>query len=72
MSRCYVRDTHPLLWFLAGDKRLGREALRILEADDATLIVPATVVVNPKDDHHLASRMDHLGITMAYAAADRR
>jgi PIN domain nuclease of toxin-antitoxin system len=37
-------DTHALLWFQAGDRRLSRAARRAIEADDAELVVSAATV----------------------------
>jgi PIN domain nuclease of toxin-antitoxin system len=37
-------DTHALLWFAAGDRRLSRAARRAMEADDAGLLVSAASV----------------------------
>lgn len=37
-------DTHALLWFQAGDRRLSRTARQAMEADDAELLVSAATV----------------------------
>ena len=37
-------DTHALLWFQAGDRRLSQTARRAIEADDAELLVSAATV----------------------------
>lgn len=37
-------DTHALLWFQAGDRRLSRAARRAIEADGADLVVSAASV----------------------------
>ena len=37
-------DTHALLWFQAGDRRLGKAARRAMEADDAELLISAATV----------------------------
>jgi PIN domain nuclease of toxin-antitoxin system len=37
-------DTHALLWFQAGDRRLSRAARRAIEADDAELVLSAASV----------------------------
>ncbi|PYR16816.1 MAG: PIN domain nuclease [Acidobacteria bacterium] len=37
-------DTHALLWFQAGDRRLSRAARRAIEADGAELVVSAATV----------------------------
>lgn len=44
----YVVDTHPLLWYLAADERIGDDAKRILEraeAGEINIIVPAIVLI---------------------------
>ena len=37
-------DTHTLLWFQGGDRRLSRAARRAIEADEAELVVSAATV----------------------------
>ena len=37
-------DTHALLWFQSGDRRLSRSARRAIEAEDAELVVSAATV----------------------------
>jgi PIN domain nuclease of toxin-antitoxin system len=37
-------DTHTLLWFQSGDRRLSRAARQAIEADDAVLFVSAASV----------------------------
>jgi PIN domain nuclease of toxin-antitoxin system len=37
-------DTHALLWFQAGDRRLSRAARRAIEADDAERLISAASV----------------------------
>jgi PIN domain nuclease of toxin-antitoxin system len=37
-------DTHALLWFQGGDRRLSRTARRAMEADDAQLVISAAAV----------------------------
>ena len=37
-------DTHALLWFQAGDRRLSRTARRAMEADGAELVISAATV----------------------------
>ncbi len=44
----YVVDTHALIWFLEGSRRLGREAERVLRDPDAALILPAIVLAEAK------------------------
>jgi PIN domain nuclease of toxin-antitoxin system len=43
----YVIDTHSLIWFLTGDKNLGKNALKILEDADKgvhIIIIPTIVL----------------------------
>ena len=42
--KSYIVDTHVLLWFLAGDKRLSQTVKSILESFRGTLILPATAL----------------------------
>lgn len=37
-------DTHALLWFHDGDRRLSRKASRLMEAPDAALVISAASV----------------------------
>ncbi len=37
----YVIDTHALIWFLEGNKRLGTQAQAILSHLDSQLVLPA-------------------------------
>lgn len=37
-------DTHALIWFQAGDRRLSKAARRAIEADDAELLISAATV----------------------------
>ena len=41
MAAEYVVDAHTLVWFFAGNQKLGLAARRILENPSATLILPA-------------------------------
>lgn len=43
----YVADTHPLMWFLTGDDRLGKKAKKIfIKADkgETSIVVPTIVL----------------------------
>ena len=43
----YVTDTHGLIWYLTGDKKLGKKALNLFEKADeggVTIIVPSIVL----------------------------
>jgi PIN domain nuclease of toxin-antitoxin system len=37
-------DTHAFLWFVTGDERLSRRARRLMEAEDAELLLSTAVV----------------------------
>lgn len=37
-------DTHALIWFQSGDRRLSKAARRAIEADDAELLISAATV----------------------------
>jgi len=49
----YVLDTHALVWYLAQDPRLGREARKVLDDENNLLIVPVIVLAEAK---YIASR----------------
>ncbi len=43
----YVTDTHSFLWYLSGDKRLGKGAKSVFdkaENGDATIVIPTIVL----------------------------
>lgn len=40
MASSFVLDTHALLWYLEGNRRLGRQARKIIAAPNSHLIVP--------------------------------
>lgn len=43
-----VTDTHALLWFLSGDKKLGKQAasyLKAVEAGNVRLVIPIVVMM---------------------------
>lgn len=44
----YLLDTHPLVWFLEANKRLGQRAKSILSQADAELVIPAIVLAESK------------------------
>ena len=44
MPSKYVVDTHAIVWFNAGDPRLGPNAKRILSNPDSELILPFTAL----------------------------
>lgn len=46
--KTFVVDTHALVWFLAGDSRLGQQAGQILRDPNVRLIVPVIVLAEIK------------------------
>jgi PIN domain nuclease of toxin-antitoxin system len=44
MASSFVLDTHALLWFLEGNRRLGNRARRAIAAPENHLIVPVIVL----------------------------
>ena len=44
MGSKYVVDTHAMVWFIAGDSRLGPNAKQILSNPDSELILPITAI----------------------------
>lgn len=44
----FVIDTHTLVWFLAGDSRLGQQAGQILRDPNVRLIIPVIVLAEIK------------------------
>jgi PIN domain nuclease of toxin-antitoxin system len=40
MASSFVLDTHALLWYLEGNRRLGRQARKIIASPESHLIVP--------------------------------
>jgi len=48
----YVIDTHPLLWYVSGDARIGsaaKESIKRAEAGEINIIVPAIVLIEAID-----------------------
>ena len=35
----YIIDTHILLWFIEGDKRIGKENIEIIESEDNSIFI---------------------------------
>lgn len=60
-------DTHALLWFQAGDRRLSRAARRAIEADEAELVVSAATVWEMASKASLG-RLQLSGSVEAYVA----
>ncbi len=44
MGSKYVVDAHAMVWFIAGDSRLGPNAKQILSNPDIELILPITTL----------------------------
>lgn len=44
----YLLDTHTLIWFLEGGKKLGAQALKILRDDHQKLLVPSIVLAEAR------------------------
>lgn len=44
----YVIDTHPLVWFLEANKRLGKRAKSVLLKADTEMVIPAIVLAESK------------------------
>jgi predicted nucleic acid-binding protein len=40
----YVVDTHALVWYIDGDRRLSDRARKALDSDEATLVIPSIVL----------------------------
>ena len=67
----YILDTHPLVWFVEGNKRLSEKAKLILLDNTSQLVIPTIVLVEIK---FLYSRkrikVDIDGITRGILEAD--
>ena len=44
----HVIDTHALVWFLEGNKKLGRKALKVFRDSTEKLIIPSIVLAEIK------------------------
>lgn len=44
----YLLDTHALIWFLEGGKKLGAQALTILREDTQKLLIPSIVLAEAR------------------------
>ncbi|MBE7472295.1 MAG: twitching motility protein PilT [Anaerolineae bacterium] len=40
MANKYVLDTHALIWYLEGNRNLGRQAKAAMEATDSEMVLP--------------------------------
>jgi len=67
----YILDTHPLVWFVEGNKRLSEKARLVLLDNTSQLVIPTIVLVEIK---FLYSRkrikVDVDGITKGILEAD--
>jgi len=45
----HLLDTHALIWFLEGSKKLGPQALKILRDESQKLVIPSIVLAEAKD-----------------------
>ncbi|MEW6201337.1 MAG: PIN domain-containing protein [bacterium] len=46
--KLYIVDTHVIIWYLIGDKRLSVRAERILDSDNIILVFPTIVLAEIK------------------------
>ena len=46
--KTFVVDTHALVWYLDGNKRLSKTAESKMDLPDATLIIPTVVLAEVK------------------------
>jgi len=44
----HVIDTHALVWFLEGNEKLGRKALKVFRDSTEKLIIPSIVLAEIK------------------------
>lgn len=44
MAHKYILDTHALIWFLEGNKRLGEQAKAVMGALDNQIVLPLIVL----------------------------
>lgn len=44
METRFIADTHPVLWYLTADGRLGGKAKAALENPNPQIVIPAIVV----------------------------
>jgi PIN domain nuclease of toxin-antitoxin system len=70
--KSYVVDTHALVWYLTGDRRLGSQAEAVLNDPDVTLIIPAIVLAEIKDLAHKGRFAQTLADVLAVIGSDAR
>ena len=46
--KIYIVDTHVIIWYLIGDKRLSTRAERVLDSDNVILVFPTIVLAEIK------------------------
>lgn len=68
----YVVDTHALVWYLAGDHRLGFQAEAVLNDSSVTLIIPAIVLAEIKDLAHKGRFAQTFEDVLAVVGSDMR
>lgn len=68
----YVVDTHALVWYLSGDRRLGSQAEAILNDPSVTLIIPAIVRAEIKDLAHKGRFTQTIEDVLAVIGSDVR
>lgn len=44
----HIIDTHALVWFLEGNEKLGRKALKVLKNSREKLVIPSIVLAEVK------------------------
>ena len=44
----YIVDTYALVWFLEGNEKLGRKALKVLKDSSEKLVIPSIVLAEVK------------------------
>ncbi len=70
--KTYVVDTHALVWYLTGDRRLGSQAEAVLNDPDVTLIIPVIVLAEIKDLAHKGRFAQTLVDVLAVIGSDAR
>ncbi len=49
----YIVDTHALVWHMTNDRRLSDKVRRVLDDENARLVIPSIVLAEAK---HIADR----------------
>ena len=71
MTAC-VTDTHALVWYLTGSKRLGRKAAEVFELPEVRIVIPTTVLAELKYLHQRSRIPLSLSVVERLIAADQR